>query len=382
MEDLFLLVPVAASMIGFGLAIAQQLRVAGSIQKVAESLDFRLSNNRSALIEREWLLQGTWRGHEATIRYGRKILSNQNNASKMTVELGPVHVGVGLRREGVGDRILGRTRDETVIGDPGFDETALVWGDEAVLRALLDAPTRAAAAAVLEYSEAEVSGGTVQLTDHTIRLDLDGVREMLDEAADLADRIRRDAFSEDRLLEVATEDPEPGVRARALLSLWRCGTLETLDLAQDAARAHTDPVLRALGALMSEDPDRIANVPPPHMAEAARIGPNLVVATLERLGAEDALFDLLDEEHAPVQRAAAAALGRMGSIRAVEPLLPLCEGLTRDAELKREAREAVQRIQARLGDVSPGGLSLADGAAEAGQVSVAGVPGMISFSKN
>ena len=62
MEDLFLLVPVAASMIGFGLAIAQQLRVAGSIQKVAESLDFRLSNNRSALIEREWLLQGGYGG--------------------------------------------------------------------------------------------------------------------------------------------------------------------------------------------------------------------------------------------------------------------------------------------------------------------------------
>lgn len=66
---------------------------------------------------------------------------------------------------------------------------------------------------------------------------------------------------------------------------------------------------------------------------------------------EDDLLRLLGRDAEAVQCAAAVALGRPGSVRAVEPLLPLTEALL---------RAAVAAIQARLGDAEAGRLSLVD----------------------
>ena len=87
--------------------------------------------------------------------------------------------------------------------------------------------------------------------------------------------------------------------------------------------------------------------------------------TLGKLGdarAENALLSLLARESEALQRVAAVALGRLAGVRAVEHLLPLTEGLLRAGPVKEAARDAVRRIQARLG---------ADGAVGAGRVSLA-----------
>lgn len=359
--------------------LTRQVRGLRSMNQVAAGLGMRLSDNRASVFSREWTLTGAWRGHPVSVRYGRRTWTDKK-VPCITVELSGVHLGLGLRAETTGDQLRGGSAGDLRTGDAAFDRSAFVWGDELVARALLDAPTRAAALAVLARAGAEVSGGTVELSDVSASVSLDAVRVLLDEAADLADRIGPGAWSEDRLLGVALADPEPAVRARALMALWERGDPALRLRAIDATRGHEDPVCAAIGALMSDTLARVQETPPQHVIAAANFNPSKVSEALERLGAEDALCALLGSEVLPVQLAAVAALGRVGSVRAVEPLRPLTQGLTRDGELKRLAREAVQRVQARLGEVSPGGLSLVDGGAEAGRLSVPEAQGALSMA--
>jgi HEAT repeat protein len=82
---------------------------------------------------------------------------------------------------------------------------------------------------------------------------------------------------------------------------------------------------------------------------------------------EGALLDALGRDDADVRVAAAFALGRVGSARAV-PSLKDAEKNHEDDSTRRAAREAVASIQERLG-ASAGQLSLA--AADAGMLSLA-----------
>ena len=91
-------------------------------------------------------------------------------------------------------------------------------------------------------------------------------------------------------------------------------------------------------------------------------------------GAEPCLLRLLAFGQSHVRLAAARALGRVGSVAAVEPLLRLTRGLTVPGNLKRAAGEGVTRIQARLGDVEAGRLSLARCEDPEGALSLAGDP--------
>jgi len=75
--------------------------------------------------------------------------------------------------------------------------------------------------------------------------------------------------------------------------------------------------------------------------------------------AEEALLRLLGHESERVRVLAAQALGEIGTVRAVEPLLPLTRGLL-GGELQESARDAVRRIQGRLGDVEAGALAVVE----------------------
>ncbi|MGC4114841.1 MAG: hypothetical protein QM765_09570 [Myxococcales bacterium] len=86
--------------------------------------------------------------------------------------------------------------------------------------------------------------------------------------------------------------------------------------------------------------------------------------------AEPGLIKLLGHESAAVRREAAAGLGKVGTVRAVEPLLPLTQGVLADGALKDAARDAVRAIQARLGDAGGGRLSVVQAVAEEGALSV------------
>jgi HEAT repeat protein len=60
-------------------------------------------------------------------------------------------------------------------------------------------------------------------------------------------------------------------------------------------------------------------------------------------GSEEALLRLLSDASSEVQCASAEALGAVGSVAAVEPLLPLANGMGR-AQLRTAARSAIGRI--------------------------------------
>jgi len=104
--------------------------------------------------------------------------------------------------------------------------------------------------------------------------------------------------------------------------------------------------------------------------EAVRAAAATTLGRLPRGPSEAALIGLLLDPAEPVQRASAEALGSVGSVAAVEPLLPLAEGFGR-AQLRQAARGAIGRIQSRLGNVEAGRLSLVAGEELAGAVDLA-----------
>ncbi|MFC2171231.1 HEAT repeat domain-containing protein [Acidobacteriota bacterium] len=98
--------------------------------------------------------------------------------------------------------------------------------------------------------------------------------------------------------------------------------------------------------------------------------------------AEPTLLRMLGRDETRVKEAAANALGTVGTVRAVEPLLELTTGVARSGSLKRASREAISRIQHRLGDAEAGRLSLAaadDIGGELSMVEKAGKEGGLSF---
>ena len=83
--------------------------------------------------------------------------------------------------------------------------------------------------------------------------------------------------------------------------------------------------------------------------------------------AEAPLLAALERDIPELRRAAARALGRVGTVAAVVTLKE-AEAKAPDADFKRDARQAIAEIQARLPGASPGQLSIASG--EAGQLSI------------
>lgn len=88
-----------------------------------------------------------------------------------------------------------------------------------------------------------------------------------------------------------------------------------------------------------------------------------LAGALGRLGgpeAEAGLLVVLGHPSSKARRAAAEALSAVGTVRAVEPLLALTEGVFGDAAVRQAALEAARAIQARLGDAEGGRLSVVE----------------------
>ncbi|MEY2932866.1 MAG: hypothetical protein RL033_3615, partial [Pseudomonadota bacterium] len=92
---------------------------------------------------------------------------------------------------------------------------------------------------------------------------------------------------------------------------------------------------------------------------AVRVAAAQALGVLAQPHTEPALLRLLADPSTEVQQASAEALGALGSVAAVEPLLPLTESLLRP-QLRQAARGAIGRIQSRLGSVEAGRVSLAE----------------------
>jgi HEAT repeat protein len=143
--------------------------------------------------------------------------------------------------------------------------------------------------------------------------------------------------------------------------------------------AASSPPAELLPALV-EAAGRIRHVPTLErlLGQADGLGDSAVaslagaVAEANDAAAEEGLLRLLTREAAEVRAAAARALGQVGTVHAVEPLLALTEGLLTSPSVKQAARQAVARIQSRLGDAEAGRLSLAVPAEGAGALSLPG----------
>lgn len=155
------------------------------------------------------------------------------------------------------------------------------------------------------------------------------------------------------LLEMAATDLVPDVRSAAIGAL--------------AAQGHRGLLSTLLQAAPKERDEGVCVV----MARA--------FGRLPDPRGEGALLELLEREDTRVRRAAAEALGQVGSPRAVEALLPHTKGFFTNSELKETASAAVSAIQGRIRGAGSGQLTLAEPAAHQGAISLSNAAGELSL---
>lgn len=165
-----------------------------------------------------------------------------------------------------------------------------------------------------------------------------------------------------------------GLRAEAVQALGAQGGAQLApalgSLAGDAAPEVARAALAAIAAqgLTALAPVVLDCAQSPE--SGVRAGAAAALARLRPAPAEATLIGLLSDPSADVQLASAEALGEVGTVTAVEPLLPVAQGFGR-AQLRRAARAAIGRIQSRLGPAEAGLLSLAGDHELAGAVDLA-----------
>jgi hypothetical protein len=174
----------------------------------------------------------------------------------------------------------------------------------------------------------------------------------------------------------------PALRVAALAELARTSRFTQLwqaareMLSAEDASFQRD-VLGVLGALRAQAPadperallgDRIAVLAlDPPLADACA----LALAAVGDSLSQPVLLRLLGAGETAVKIAAANALARVGTIEAVAPLVEQARPVLMNGDLKEALREAVRRIQGRLGDAEEGRLSLATQPEAAGGLSLA-----------
>jgi len=177
----------------------------------------------------------------------------------------------------------------------------------------------------------------------------------------------------------------PGdVRASSLEHLASSFSYQRAKTAVAGALESADDSLRRAAVVVvgkAKDADQLLRVVALAYEKDASLG-EAVATTLGQLGdafAESALIKLLGREEPVVRLAAAKALGLVGTVHAVEPLLPLTRGLLGDDKVREAAQDAVRRIQLRLGDAEAGRVSIAKVEDVAGAVSLAADGGELSL---
>lgn len=325
-------------------------------------------------------------------------------------------------------------------GHPDFDREARLFGNPAEVVALLDAGTREIVRQECLRGKFSVQNGNIELAEDKVESIPEQIQKMVLLAkrltlrqADLPSRLARNS-AEDPVAAVrlrnltllqetfpdhpetlaasrtALAAPEPELRLAAIARLGAEGVPAARELALDesASPGFRRPALQVF--LQYAPPGQIAAVlepllasPPPELLPllvegAVRTGEqsllDRLVALADRLDAADAvnlvrcigrtgseryepgLLKLLDRPGEDLKVAVAEVLSRSGTIAAVAPLLQTAHRLTSPAVVKKAARDAIEQIQARLGDVERGRLLLASPAEPAGALSLAeGTPG-------
>jgi hypothetical protein len=322
-----------------------------------------------------------------------------------------------LGPEDVGSRLQTRLgmQEEIRIGDDAFDGDFLIQGDPRMAHALLDTEARASLRRLYTVAESAGLGDGRLVADHSEDTAGSYLADVLEQALDAAQRLVEPEDVAARIARNAVEDRAERVRRqclRALLAHHRDHALtrETLrracrdpgeDIRLEAALALEEeghPVLRALAsAAVGEGCAARAITGLGEGLEATealslleqsleRRRDQVAVACLETLGRREPATVPTGLEPVLLQRAlvhpaedlrvaAAAALGRVGTVAAV---LPLQEAAQRAGGAARRAMQGAARaIQSRLTGAERGQLTVAG--AEGGTVTLASEGGQVSL---
>jgi hypothetical protein len=169
-----------------------------------------------------------------------------------------------------------------------------------------------------------------------------------------------------------------GLRVEALQALDERGVPEAALLSTLLSTAPPELATAALSVIVARRLEglSVAVVECAHQEHAGvRAAAARALGTLPVADAQGVLLRLLSDPSADVQYASAESLGAIGSVAAVERLLPVAEGLGR-TQLRQAARAAIGRIQSRLGHVEAGRISLADERSLAGALALAEAPAL------
>lgn len=308
---------------------------------------------------------------------------------------GAVTLRAENRLDGVRKALSGQ---DVLVGDVEFDAQAHVQGPEDAVLAALREPARRAILPLLTGNRATVKDGVLRVELYGA-VDGELVKRMLSGMATTARALCVPSVPE-ALADGARTDPNPEVRLRslqALLKAWR--EHEAAKRAARAAIIDANPRARLAAARLLGDEQAAtalkaladdASVPaevrvgaletllelrPEFLAESLRgwaADEGLAAPAARALGtlgdslAEPVLVALLDHPQQAARAAAVEALGAIGSVKVVEPLTRLLE----DRALASPARDAIRKIQARLGDADAGRLSVAPERDPCGAVSL------------
>ncbi|MEW6367307.1 MAG: HEAT repeat domain-containing protein [Acidobacteriota bacterium] len=325
--------------------------------------------------------------------------------------------------------------DDTQTGDREFDDMVLISGDsEGAVISLLDMRTRELMRQLVGIEGWEITGGALHRDVSDLVPEPGDLIAMLQTAAELSERLGRWQGVEQLLIDNMLGDSNPTVRRRNLELLLRMDRSPSIETALERAASEDDwsIAVPAAGALGERGIPRLAAAamaaPTPHAIQAVRALKALggdrtltfIRATLDSaqddvtIAAVAALAEWRDSASVPVlceitrsrrgaalRAAAARAIGRFDDPRAHETLLEVLRdnetavrlaaieslgerGVAADVtelmeiekgsppRVRAAARQAVAAIQARLGSVERGWVSMAEQAATSGALSVAG----------
>lgn len=386
MEGLALLAIVGATALSF--AVSQKWRTRFQRATRAVGLEPKGWESRAA---------GHLRGFPVEVR-----LEGSDGRWLTVIEVGGLPSDVSMVADPGAGRIGRALRRglaaELEIGDPRFDGGFRVRGDERKLRAALDAGARAFACKLSEEVTAlRLEGGSLEVRAPGYLAEAHALRVRVNAVLSLAEAMFRGAGPTERLYTNAFGDPLPRVREHSLRVLLdqaeHARRLEAIAeamehdqpelrlLAARAAGSSAWPVMAELGQSRLLDPalrrQAIESLPASTPREVridvalSAVGKpdtSLAAAAARLAGrsaepgdlrVESALLALLSRPDDEARFAAISALGRVGTARAVEQLLPFTEGLLTPGGVKHRARTAVRAIQARLTHGEAGAISLA-----------------------
>lgn len=323
---------VVALLAGVAAVSVRQGRARRSaLTELAEQLDLTVVRGS---LTKPWLLTGELQGFEVTIR----TEANKEGDDVTWVELsgGVLDPSITIRKVGLTTALTKAFRGPDIeVGDAGFDATVQVLGDEATMIALLNQRTREQVIRHLP-DRTRLSGGVLTYSRQGSWRDVQGMVRRIEMLADLG-----------RRLTIAAEDIPEQLGANATGDALVAVRLRNLRLLLSAYPGHWATEAAVRTAVEDE-------------SVWMRIEAACTLGEEASQRVENTLLLQLAQGELGVKLEASRALARIGTVRAVQQLLPLTKALKGAAELRAAARDAVAEIQARAPNAETGQLTTAE----------------------